>query len=241
MTMSLLYRWPARAHVGRPVPKTKFYEHGKMAASTRGKFVAEVQKIKWAYKLADATIHLRGTEDVPEIQVFVVAAKGDDVSDAVLTAVDRTVPFPIIFEITRNDGDHSQTRMAACHKELGGVRPRMSAYFSIRWLPSDLERSPLPHALDLSSLYNGLLTPMLPIAARAGERLVEATARVGRARKLEREIATLQRRLRTEPQFNRKVDLRRELKDREATLAALIDPAPNKADNGPQKDAKWKS
>jgi hypothetical protein len=224
MTTSVLYRWPAAAHVDRSVPKTKFYEHGKIAASTRERFVVEVQKITWAYKLADATIHLRGTEDVPEIQVFVIDAKGDDVSDAVLAAIDRAVPFTIIFEINRNNGDTSQTRMSACHKELGGATPKPSAYFSTPWLPSGQERSPLPQALDLASLYNGLLAPMLPVAARAGEPLAEATERVEQARKLGREIATLERRLRTEPQLNRKVDLRRELKEREATLAALTDP-----------------
>lgn len=240
MTTSVLYRWPAAAHFGRSVPKTKFYEHGSIAASTREKFVAEVRKVTWAYKLADETIHLRGNEDVPEIQIFVVDAKGDDVSDDVLSAIDRAVPFPVIFEINRDQGDNSEMRVAACHKRLGGPKPKLSAYFTVPWLPSDLERSPLPQALDLSSLYTGLLTPMLPVAPRAGERLAEVTERAGQARTLEREIAALQRQIRTELQLNRKVDLRRDLREREATLAALTDPAPDAA-NDPQKDAQWTS
>ena len=96
------------------------------------------------------------------------------------------------------------------------------------------KRSPLPQALDLASVYNGLLIPMLPVAARDGERLAEATERVGQARKLERDIATLEQRIRTEPQLNRKVDLRRELNEREATLAALTDPAPSGDQNSAQ-------
>jgi len=239
MTTSVLYRWPAAAHFGRSVPKTKFYEHGKIPPSTREKFVAEVQRITWAYKLADSTIHLRGSADVPEIQVFVVDAKGDVVSEGLLAAIDRAVPFPVIFEINRNHGGGSQTRMSACHKDLGGSKPRLSAYFSIPWLAADTTRSPLPPALDLASLYRGLLTPMLPVAARAGERLAEAAERVVQARKLERAIAALELRLRTEPQLNRKVELRRELKEREARLAALTDPAPRNAQNDPQKDAQW--
>lgn len=241
MTAAVLYRWPAAAHFGRAVPKTKFYEHGKIAAATREKFVAEVQRITWAYKLADDTIHLRGTEDVPEIQVFVVDAKGDDVSDDVLAAIDKTVPFPIIFEINREVGAESQTRTAACHKGLGGAKPRLSDYFSSPWLPGDTTRSLLPPALDLVSLYGSLLTPMLPMAARAGERLAEATERVGQACKLEREIASLERRLRNELQLNRKVELRRKLREREASLAALSDPAPPTAQKQPQKDTQWTS
>ena len=241
MSEPVLYRWPPAARFGRVVAKTKFYEHGTVSAGVRQKFVAEVQRITWAYKLADETIHLRGHETVPEIQVFVVDAKGDDISDDVLAAIDRAVPFPIVFEINRDHGGKSQTRMAACHKQSGGPKLKLSGYFSNNWLPADTTRSPLPSALDLTSLYSGLLTPILPISVRAGERLSEATERVDQVRKLERDMATLDRRLRTEPQLNRKVELRRELKDRAAELVALADPAPPDAENDLQKDAQWTS
>ena len=45
--------------------------------------------------------------------------------------------------------------------------------------------------------------------------------RVEAARKLEREIAALERKLRNEPQLNRKVELRRTLKAKQATLAGM--------------------
>lgn len=241
MTTDVLYHWPAAAHFGRTVPKTKFYEHGHIPASTRKRFVDEVQKITWAYKLAESTVNLSSTDAVPEIQVFAIEAKGEDVSDVILTAIDRAVPFPTVFEIDRHEGDHGETRMVSCHKELGGVKPKLSAYFSTPWLPSDLDRSPLPQALDLGSLYSGLLAPMLPVASRAGEHLAESAERVKQTRKLEREIATLQKRLRAEPQFNRKVELRRELKARAEGLAGLTDPAPPGAPTDPLKDAKWTS
>ncbi|MCP4306932.1 MAG: DUF4391 domain-containing protein [bacterium] len=241
MSEPVLYRWPPAARFGRVVPKTKFYEHGTVSARVRQKFVAEVQRITWAYKLADETIHLRGHEAVPEIQVFVVDAKGDDVSDDVLAAIDRAVPLPIVFEINRDQGGQSQTRMVACHKQLGGPKSKRSGYFSNHWLPAETKRSPLPSALDLASLYSGLLTPILPISVRAGERLSEATERVGQARKMEREIATLERRLRAEPQLNRKVELRRELEGRVAALTALAEPAPPDAENDFEKDAQWTS
>ena len=63
---------------------------------------------------------------------------------------------------------------------------------------------------------------------RAGETVSEATDRLERARKLQRQIASLERKLRTEPQLNRKIELRRQIKERAAVLANLTDPAPNK-------------
>lgn len=241
MSEPVLYQWPPAANFGRVVPKTKFYEHGAVTVAVREKFVTDVQRITWAYKLADETIHLRGDAAVPEIQVFVIDAKDDDVSDDVLAAIDKVVQFPIIFEINRECGDQAQTRMAACHKQLGGSTPKLSVYFSARWLPANGMRSPLPSALDVPSLYSGLLAPILPVVLRAGEPLPEATERIDQARKLEREIATLKRRLRTEPQFNRKVELRREIQDWTAMLRTLTNPAPPKAENDLQKGTRWTS
>ena len=60
MTGRLLYQWPSTARFGRVVPKNKFYKHGNVTAAVREKFVAEVQRITWAYKLADTTINLQG-------------------------------------------------------------------------------------------------------------------------------------------------------------------------------------
>lgn len=213
----VLYRWPSTAAVGRAVPKTRFYEHGNVRAALREKFVDDVQKITWAYKLAEATIRLMGSPEVPEIQVFAVETKGENVDDDVLTAIDKSVPFPIIFEVTNGDA----VRSVAAPKTLGGTSSRVSAYLSTSWLPADATRAALPTAIDLPSLHEALLAGLLPVSARRGESVSEAAARMDAARKLEREITALERRLRTEPQLNRKVELRRQLKDRQAALAAL--------------------
>ena len=223
MSEPVLYRWPANAAFGRSVPKAKFYEHGKVRAALREKFVDDIQRVTWAYKLADDTIRLRGTTTVPEIQVFTIETKGADVSNEVLAAIDKTVHFPIIFEVASTE----RVRMAAAQKTLDGKTPRIATYFTTEWQAADAPRRQLPTALDLSSLYEALLASLLPVAARVGETVSEATDRLDRARKLQREIAALEKKLRTEPQLNRKIELRRQLKEREAALAELIDTAPS--------------
>lgn len=217
----VLYRWPANAAFGRAVPKTKFYEHGHVRTMLREKFVDDIQRITWAYKLADDTIRLRGTPAVPEIQVFAIETKGADVSDEVLAAIDKTVHFPIIFEIASS----ARVRITAAQKTLDGKAPRIATYFTTDWQPVDAPRRPLPPALDLPSLYEAVLASLLPVPARVGETVSEATDRLDRARKLQREIAALEKKLHTEPQLNRKIELRRQLKERETALAELTDPA----------------
>jgi hypothetical protein len=232
MTVAL-YRWPDAAAFGRVVPKTKFYEHATIPTRVREKFVSEVQRISWTYKLAEDTIRLAGDPEVPEIQVFAIDVKGQNVSDEVLATIDRAVQTPIVFEINRIAGDQPQTRMTAAYKELGGTAPRLTGYFTAEWLPASVPRIPLPPALDLPGLYSQLLTPLLPVATRPGESVAAAADRVAQGHKIEREIAALEKRIRSEPQFNRKVELRRQLRERTAALAALADPARPTTQDGP--------
>lgn len=224
MDKSVLFRWPPNAAFGRAVPKSKFYQHGNVRTALREKFVYDIQSITWAYKLADDTIRLRGTPTVPEIQVFTVETKGADVSDDVLTAIDKTVHFPMIFEVTSGE----RVRTVAAHKSLHGKTPTIGTYFTTDWQPTGSPRRQLPTALDLPSLYEAILSALLPLETWAGETVSEAANRLDSARKIQREIAALEKKLRTEPQLNRKFELRSQLKERTAALTELTNSVPSK-------------
>ncbi len=218
---ALLYRWPQTAKFGRPVPKAKFYEHATIGSAIKDKFVSDVRRITWAYKLAESTINLPGTDEVPEIQVFEIEAKGDDVTEGVLAVIDKTVRTPIIFEIGRGESGDGAIRMVAAHKQLGTGTPKLGPYFSTKWQSASSERTALPTAIDLLSLYTALLQPLTPVASHAGESVSEVVGRLTAVRALERDVAALERKLRNEPQLNRKVELRRTLTAKQAELAKL--------------------
>lgn len=219
-----LYRWPSAAKFGKAVPKTKFYEHATVGSSVKDRFVSDVRRITWAYKLAQSTINLPAGDEVPEIQVFEIEAKNDDVAESVLTAIDKAVRTPIVFEISRGDEAGAAVRMIAAHKQLGAGAPKMGSYYSTDWQPASSERVALPTAIDLRTLYTALLGPLTPVTTRAGENVTDVVARLTTVRALEREIAAMERKLRNEPQLNRKVELRRSLKTKQATLVELTSP-----------------
>jgi hypothetical protein len=214
----LLYKWPVAAKFGSRVPKEKFYEHGNVSTAVRENFVSEVQRITWAYKLAESTINLPGSAAVPEIQVFQIDTKTGGVADNVLSAIDNAIQYPIIFEITRATAGEPQIRMVAAHKQLGSGASKLSAYCSTGWLPAAVERQTLPTAIGLPTLYATILVPLTPVTRRPGEEMSEVADRLATLRKLEREIAALERKLRTEPQLNRKIELRRAIKTRQQEL-----------------------
>lgn len=214
----VLYEWPDAARVGSRVPKEKFYEQGSVSPQVRARFVSEVARITWAYKLADATINLPDSEAVPEIQVFRLEAKDADVSDQVLTAIDKAIPSPIIFEVARATRGGSHVRMTAAYKQPGSSAPKLSQYLRTEWLDAALERQPLPTAISMPTLYAALLEPMANVEVRPGEAMSEVADRLKLVASLERDIAALERKIKSEKQLNRKFELRRTLKSKQSQL-----------------------
>ncbi|MGO1264254.1 MAG: DUF4391 domain-containing protein [Brevibacterium aurantiacum] len=214
----VLYRWPAAAEFNRRIPKDKIYSRGTTNTAVKDRFVEEVARITWAYKLATATINLPDSKEVPEIQVFEVAAKAQDISDQVLTAIDKAIPSPILFEVVRDHDGRRETRMVAAHKQLGHGASKISGYFTTDWLPPDAERRRLPTAITLPGLYSALLAPLTEVQIRSGEDMEDVADRLRAVSKLERQIKTLERKLRTEKQLNRRVELNRSLKTAQAEL-----------------------
>ena len=176
-----LFDFPPQAKVGRVLPKSKIYQHGRVSAALRERFVRQVEQITWQYKLAPETINLVARGGIAEIEIFDMALKTESVDEGVLRAIDRAIPLPIVFQL-----QHGQrTRMVAAYKRPNAAEAGkwvIDGYFAGAWQPATAERRPLPIALDLHSLYEQLLRSLLPQAARQGESLTEQVERLTRLR-----------------------------------------------------------
>lgn len=226
--MTATFRWPAAAKVDRDLPKERLYKEGGVSAAVRRRFIDEVQRVRWAYKLGQESIHLSGTDDVPEVQVFEIELKGEEISDAVLASIDKAVPSPIIFELQRTRAGRREIQCVAAQKRCSQKATTLGDYLRSDWGAEHVERDPLPPAIDLPGLYTQIIFTLLPIAPRRGEDLATAFDRVAATRRLQREIASLDARMQRERQFNRKVALRQELRTRQTELDRLVRP-----DNAP--------
>jgi hypothetical protein len=224
--MTDLIQWPETARVGRVIPKERLYAEASASTVLKQRFVDEVQRVRWAYKLGEESLRLAPGETVTEIQVFVVDLKGSTLDKSVLVSIDKAIPSQIIFELRRDDGLWTEQAMAAAYKRAGG-RTKGTDYFRTGWIGSDQPRVPLPAALDMHGLYSQLLGRLLPHPIRPVENLSDALDRMGRIRGLTREIAALEKKLRTEPQLNRKLELRKQIKERATVLTELADPVPS--------------
>ena len=221
--------FPDKAKFGRVVPKNKIYEHSAVSAGLKSLFVEQVEQILWAYKLSPNTLNIPQTSDVSEIQVFSVKLKGDSIDDSVLKAIDLAIPFPILFEVWGASGE--QGYYAACHKRK--AENDQSKWVCSRYLFSEMfylgnastvtsEVLGLPTAIDMAELYQKLLTRLLPIPKRSAESIEDVIERLAVIQVLEKQISQYKKKMHAEKQFNRKVELNKQLKNLRCELEELL-------------------
>ncbi|EKB4985865.1 TPA: DUF4391 domain-containing protein [Escherichia coli] len=221
--------FPDKAKFGRVVPKNKIYEHSAASAGLKSLFVEQVEQILWAYKLSPSTLNIPQTSKVSEIQVFSVKLKGDSIDDSVLKAIDLAIPFPILFEVWEARGE--QGHYVACYKRK--AENDQSKWFCSRYLRSETFYSSdslavtsevlgLPTAIDMAELYQKLLTRLLPIPQRAAESIEEVIERLMAIQALEKQISQYKKKVHAEKQFNRKVELNKQLKNLRCELQELL-------------------
>lgn len=218
--MSALIAFPKQAAFGRVLPKNKIYEHSGANTRVKDLFVKQVEQIVWQYKLAPETLHLPARPGVPEIQIFSIQLKTQELDGDVLRCIDGAIPFPIVFELTF-DG---RTQVTAAYKrpnESDASRWVLSDYFATDWVPGDCERTAMPVALHLGGLYEQLLHRLIPLPTRPQETLTALVARVEQAQAKQRELDKTTARLAKEKQFNRKVEINATVRQLKSELESL--------------------
>jgi len=176
-TSSLLYDYPKQAAFNRILPKNKIYEYAKPGQAVRNRFVSQVDKIIWQYKLAPETINLPARPGVPEIQIFTIVLKTEELGEDVLRCIDKAIPFPIFYQMNFE----KRIKMKAAFKrpsDADAAKWVVDAYFETPWQPIETARSELPVALDMAGLYEQMLRTLMPLPVRAGETLKAQVERI---------------------------------------------------------------
>lgn len=226
MTMKL-YKFPPQAKVDRLIPKNKFYEQGKANTKLEQLFVDQVENIRWAYKLASSTIHLQDQEDLKEIQIFRVKSRVEDLDVSILSFIDKLILTPIVFEVIYQD----KVKVVATYKRLNQAdktKAVIGQYYASEWL-EDHDRIELPLYLKLADLYEHFITQILPIASSKDQEnddeSVSIEVQLQKSQQLEslqKQLDKLKSKLRTEKQFNRKVELNKHIHALESDLNKLV-------------------
>lgn len=201
-----LFEFPVNATVGHKIAKEAIYKNTKAKTALRDRFVEEVEKIVWLYKLAPEAINVAETKQVQEIQVFSIELRTDELHDDILRCLDTAIEHPILFLLRRDE----QTRMVAALKRINEAdesKRVLSGYFKSGWIADDAPKIPLPFANNLAILYDNLLRPLIPYPARQDETLRQHVERAEKIEQKNREIGRLEARIRKPMQFNRMAEI----------------------------------
>ena len=218
---AVLFDYPERAAVGTVIPKARIVARTR-TRGLRDRLSAEVAEIRWAYKLARVSLNFAACAELSEFQIFRLTLKPGikAIAEPMLRAIDQAVPSPIVFEVA---GESGVCTVAAYKRpnEADASKEVLGEYLWGEWLPRDAPRQSLPVALDVAGLYRELLRTLIPLPARAGESLRDQLDRLVQVRAAERECTRLEAQLAREPQFNRKVEVNRALRESSLLLARL--------------------
>ena len=200
--------YPPSTVVGKPVPKNAFYKHLEVNARVKQHFVDDVVRIDWLYKLAPSTLNIEDGKDVHEIVVFSALLKQRDCPDDVFLFIDKNMPRHVVF-ILEHDG---QYRLLLNYKEWQDEKTgifRIVKTFVSEWF--DAERLTLPiegHTLDaIYEAMAGSISGFGTTSRADAKRVVELQDLISKGLK---QVEALQKKIRTEKQFNRQMEMNTE-------------------------------
>lgn len=190
-------------------------------------FIDDVVAIKWLYKLAPSTINVEDGNAVHEIVVFSAQLKSKDCPDDVFLFIDKNMPRHVVF-VLEYDG---QCKLLLNYKEwldstVGTFKIVKS--FASEWITSDELSLPLK-GLSMDAIYESMVGSVSGFGTTNSEntkRIVELQSMI---QKTQKEIMALQKKIRSERQLNRQIEmngeartLKKQVAEWEEELALII-------------------
>ena len=207
-----MFALPTSTAFDERIPKPRFYETLAIPVALKRVFVERISLILWHAKLATATLNLPPGDDVTEIEVLELRLTAPEIDEEVFRLIDKAIPYHLLFVLTCE----GQAQVWIGYKESaasGASAFKVGRYYHTPWMPEDALHLRI-EGLTLDAVYASLVRQIAggTLVAAPAEPLRDTVARDERRRKLGRQIALLEGRLRREKQLNRRLELNTELK-----------------------------
>lgn len=203
--------YPEAAHFGKKIPKQSFYND--FTPGLRRLLGNEIDSVYWLYKFSAHTLNIAPGATVQEIQLFYLTLRQNRISTELLEAICRFIPYHILFLL-----EYAQTwQWRIMHRSSDAKN-----WYSTAWL-NNAESGPAIAGLDLDAVYENFVRKLagsaLPSKSSADLEVdIHMASRITALQKL---ADRLNKKIKAEKQFNRRVLWHRELQKVLAELAAL--------------------
>jgi Domain of unknown function (DUF4391) len=207
---------PRQSELNKFIPKNTFFKQGASGTKIKDDFATYISKITWRYKLSEMTIGIQKTPRVEEIQIFQIDLKERKIPQNALKTIDALISYPILYVLVYE------------WEVAYGIMERTDLawkyYFSDWWELLEFQFD----GHELTAVYENIVRQFikLPHSDRIDYKtLILADQKITQ---WEKEILALKNKIRTEKQFNKKVELNTQLADKlleiESTKNSLLIP-----------------
>ena len=190
-----MFELPKSCYVNKFIPKKVFYNKVGVSSNVKDEFIGLVDRITWLYKLSEDTLGLTKTEEIEEIQIFQIDVKEKIIPLSVIKTITKGVQYKILFVIKYQDD--------FCYSI------RVEDIYNSKW-NENIEFN--FNAINLRTVYENIVKKIIKEEnnENAFSKIIEDNEY---KKELEKKITKLQQKIKSEKQFNRKVELNKEIND----------------------------
>lgn len=199
-----MFDLPKDCVVNKFIPKKTFYEKLNIATSIKDEFVDVVDKITWLYKISADTFKSNKTENVEELEIFQIDLKEKKIPKNVIKIISKAIPYKILFVLKWNS--------EICYS----INAENNYY--TEWNDDIVIEF---KGFDLETIYQNIVKIIIKEQNNDNnfEKVIQDNTRKNA---LEKQIDALKNKIKSEKQFNKKVELNQELRKLENEMEELL-------------------
>lgn len=205
-----MFGLPESTYFGKLVPKNKFYDKLTIDKKLERSFIDQINSIRWAHKLSADTLNVEKGSIVEEVEVFLIKLKTSEIDLNVLRQMDRQLHYHLVFILEYEE----QYQLWTGYKEEStNAAFKVGNYYHTDWVTEDTFSLRID-GLNMDTIYENLVRQIAgdTLIQENSESLKETVERQAAREKLEKDIEKLRAKIRKEKQFNRQVELNKQLK-----------------------------
>lgn len=205
-----MFGLPDITYFGKIVPKNKFYDKLAIDKKIERSFIDQIASIRWLHKLSADTLNVEKGGTVEEVEVFLIKLKTSELDLNVLRLMDRQLHYHLIFI---HEFEEQYQLWTGYKEESTNTAFKVVNYYHTDWVTEE-SFSLQVDGLNMDTIYENLVRQIAgdTLTQENSESLKETVDRQAAREKLEKDIEKLRAKIRKEKQFNRQVELNKQLK-----------------------------
>lgn len=199
---------PHTAEVNKALPKKAIFAKFGLKAAQRDHFDDDISRLVISHEITTRSVPALATVDIQGIYVVSVLLKRKDFDHRNIELLTKLIPQKMVIALLHDE----QVQFAIFHERL---------FFS-PWQPADEASLPL-NGLSLDDVWQSMVTTIGNITVQDGNTLTEQIVADEQRDKLQRQIATLENKMKKEKQPRRKFELHQQISELKKSTKRWVD------------------